>query len=241
MLNFEFQNYIRDRRKIHMTILAKLDTHIINPRKPSIGTVIWMHGLGADQHDFDSLVPDFWLGDQLPLRFVFPNAPIRPVTINYQMPTRAWYDVYSLTDLNREDTSGIHASRLATSELIRQEIESGTPAHRIVIAGFSQGGAMALYTGVRQTESIGGILALSCYLPLFHEHPEQMHPNNRQTPILITHGTHDMTLPYFAGKMAYDIVRKTHPHTEWREYPMGHEIAPPVVKDIQQFLIRVFD
>lgn len=224
-----------------MTTIAKLDTHIITPRKPSIGTVIWMHGLGADQHDFDSLVPDLWLDNQLPLRFVFPNAPIRPVTINQQMPMRAWYDIYSLTDLSREDKSGIHASQLAITELVRQEIESGTPAHRIVVAGFSQGGAMALYTGIRQTQSLGGILALSCYLPLFHEHPESAHPTNIHTPILITHGTHDMTLPCFAGKMAYDIVRQTHSHAEWREYAMGHEITPPVIKDIQQFLVRVFE
>ena|SRR3990167_305385 len=220
--------------------MTKLDTHIINPRKPSIGTVIWMHGLGADHHDFDSLVPYFWMGDQLPLRFVFPNAPIRSVTINHQMPTRAWYDVYSLIDLNREDQSGIHSSQLAITTLIQQEMESGTPANRILIAGFSQGGAMALYTGVRQTHTIGGILALSCYLPLFHEHPENAHPNNMHTPIMIAHGTHDMTLPCFAGKMAYDIIRQTHPNTQWREHAMGHEIAPPVVKDIQEFLMRVF-
>lgn len=217
-----------------------LNTHVINPQKSSIGTVIWMHGLGADQHNFDSLVPELCFNDRLPLRFIFPNAPIRPVTINHQMPTRAWYDVYSLTDLNREDINGIDASRTAITQLIETEIQNGVPANRILLAGFSQGGAIALHTGTRQSHPIAGILALSCYLPLLHQHTDNVHPNNLEAPIFIAHGTYDMTLPCFAGKMSYDIVRQTHPNTQWREYPMGHEITPQEVDDIRHWLAKVF-
>src|SRR3990167_8915285 len=111
---------------ILMTQNAKLETHIIEPQKTSIGSVIWMHGLGADHRNFDSLIPDLCNADQLPLRFVFPNAPVRPVTINHNMPMRAWYDVYSLTDLNREDKNGIEASRVAITQLIEMEMARGT-------------------------------------------------------------------------------------------------------------------
>jgi phospholipase/carboxylesterase len=223
-----------------ITQKTKLDTHIVAPQKEPVGSVIWMHGLGANYHDFDTLIPDLTNNHQLPIRFIFPNAPIRPVSINHQMPTRAWYDVYSLTDLNHEDQAGIAASEQAITQLMQDEISNGMPAHRIVIAGFSQGGAMALYTGVRQAQPIAGILGLSCYLPLMHEHEGDAAHTNKQTPIFIAHGTHDTTLPCFAGKMAYDIIRQTHPNAQWHEYPMGHEIAHDVTRDIREFLMRVF-
>lgn len=223
-----------------MTIIRPLDTNIINPTQASIGSVIWMHGLGADYHDFDTLIPELTNRNQLPLRFIFPNAPVRPVTIHGHLPTRAWYDIYSLTDLHHEDQPGIIASQSAITQLIQAEIESGVPANRIVIAGFSQGGAMALYAGVRQSQPLAGILALSCYLPLMHEHTKQSHPANQHTPIFIAHGSNDLTLPCFAGKMAYDIVRQTHPNAQWQEYAMGHEISAAVTRDIQAFLTRVF-
>lgn len=216
-----------------------LETHIINPDKHSVGTVIWMHGLGADNHDFDSLVPALWNGDQLPLRFVFPNAPTRPVAINQNMHMRAWYDIYSLTDLNREDTEGVYASRAVITRLVEDEIEKGVPSNRIVLAGFSQGGAMALYAGLRQSHTLAGIMALSSYLPLIHEHEETTHSANRNTPIFIAHGTHDMTLPLFAGRLGFDSIHQTHPNAEWREYHMQHEIIPEEVHDIHHWLVRV--
>jgi len=219
---------------------SDLETHILNPKQKSIGSVIWMHGLGAHHADFDTIVPDLWNGDQLPLRFVFPNAPVRPVTINNHVSMRAWYDIYSLTDLNHEDQAGIIASRYAITQLIQQEITNGMPANRIVLAGFSQGGAMALYTGVRQQQKIAGILALSCYLPLLQEHGQHVAEINQQTPIFIAHGSHDMTLPCFVGKMAYDVVRETHPNTQWKEYAMQHEIAPLEILDIRAWLLKVF-
>ncbi|OGT48877.1 MAG: hypothetical protein A3E82_04050 [Gammaproteobacteria bacterium RIFCSPHIGHO2_12_FULL_38_11] len=223
-----------------MNTNSNLETHILNPKQKSIGSVIWMHGLGAHHADFDTIVPDLWRGDRLPLRFIFPNAPVRPVTINNHVLMRAWYDIYSLTDLNHEDQAGIIASQHAITQLIQAEIANGMPANRIVLAGFSQGGAMALYAGVRQQQKIAGILALSCYLPLLHEHGQHVVETNLQTPIFIAHGSHDMTLPCFAGKMAYDIVRETHPNTQWKEYAMQHEITPPEIQDIHNWLTKVF-
>lgn len=223
-----------------MTHPVTLETHIIAPKKTSIGSVIWMHGLGADHHNFDSLIPELCDEKQLPLRFIFPNAPVRPVTINHHTPMRAWYDVYSLTDLNREDKNGIQASRALISQLIEKEISKGTPASRIVLAGFSQGGAIALYTGLRHTQDIAGILALSCYLPLLHEHVENNQLSNFNTPIFMAHGTHDMTLPSFAGKMAYDVISRTHAQADWYEYPMGHEITAQETRDIRGWLEKVY-
>src|SRR3989338_3984005 len=217
-----------------------LETNIMSPQKPAVGTVIWMHGLGANNHDFDDIVPDFWSNDQLPLKFIFPNAPLRPVHINMQTPTRAWYDVYSLTDLNCEDKTGIHASQAAIDALIQQEINHGVPANRIVLAGFSQGGAMALYTGMRQKSTLAGILALSCYLPLLHEHADTVNAHNAATPIFMVHGTEDMTLPYFVGKMSYDMIRKTHPNIQWKEYRMSHEIKSSEIQDIGVWFKSIF-
>ena len=219
----------------------KLQTHIMTPEHPSIGSVIWLHGLGADYHDFDTLVPAFWRGGQLPLRFIFPNAPVRPVSINQQALTRAWYDIYSLSDLSQEDEAGIAASHQSVSALIQQEIAAGVPPEKIVLAGFSQGGAMALHTGLRQQHSLGGVLALSCYLPRPNLIKAAAHPNNLDTPIFIGHGALDATLPLFAGKLSSDILQQTHHHVVWREYPrMGHEIIEPMITDIQQFLTQVY-
>ena len=218
---------------------SPLDLHIIDA-KNSVGTVIWMHGLGADYRDFDSLVPSLCFNDKLPIRFIFPNAPIRAVSINHNMPTRAWYDIYSLTDLNREDLPGIRASRAAITQLIEDEIQRGVPANRIIVAGFSQGGAMALHTGLNQIKSIGGIMGLSCYLPLLEKHVDHIHSSNLQTPVFIAHGTHDATLPCFAGKMSYDVVRQTHSNTQWREYPMGHEITSEEIDDIRHWFAKIF-
>ncbi|OGT36135.1 MAG: hypothetical protein A3F11_10310 [Gammaproteobacteria bacterium RIFCSPHIGHO2_12_FULL_37_14] len=218
----------------------QLDLHIMNPEKPSIGTVIWMHGLGAHYRDFDALVEGFWREEGIPLRFIFPNAPIRLVTINHYMPTRAWYDLYSLTDVNREDKAGIDTSESAITQIIHDEINRGVPSKNILLAGFSQGGAIALYTGMRQTQPIAGILALSCYLPLHKEHVDNAHPSNFHTPIFMAHGTQDETLPVVAGKTSYRIISKTHPNSQWREYPMGHEISPILAHEARQWLMQIF-
>lgn len=218
----------------------KLDLHVMNPEKPSIGTIIWMHGIGSNHRNYGELVKDFWHEEAIPLRFIFPNAPIRPVTINHYIPTRAWYDLYSITDLEREDKTGINASEFAITRIIQDEINQGTNPKHILVAGFSQGGAIALYTGLRQKHPIGGILALSCYLPLHQEHHEKAHPANLNTPIFMAHGTQDPICPYVAGKKTYEIVSQTHINSQWREYEIGHEITPVEIADVKRWLKQVF-
>jgi phospholipase/carboxylesterase len=211
----------------------------MNTNQPSAASVIWMHGLGADNRNFDSLIPSLTNHNALPLRFIFPNAPVRPVSINYNAPTRAWYDIYSLTNLNREDKAGVYESAALISRLVQDEIDRGVPANRIILAGFSQGGAMALYTGMRQAHKIAGILGLSCYLPLISEHENTIHAANIETPTLIIHGTQDMTLPIFIGKLGHDVVARTHKNTQWKEYIMQHEITPQEAQDIHQWFLKV--
>ena len=165
---------------------------------------------------------------------------MRLVTINHHLPTRARYDLYSLTDVEREDKTGINTSESAITQIIQDEITQGACPKNIVLAGFSQGGAIALHTGLRQKQSIAGILALSCYLPLHHEHQEKAHPANLHTPIFMAHGTQDPTCPYIAGKKSYEIISQTHTNSQWREYEIGHEISPIEIVDVRRWLRQVF-
>lgn len=212
------------------------DTHIIEPAQKPIGTVIWLHGLGADNRNFDTLVPPLTREGALPLRFVFPNAPVRPITINQNMPMRAWYDVYSLTHLDREDEAGIADSQAYLEQLIDFEKQQGIAADRVVLAGFSQGGAMVMHTGLRYPEKLAGIMALSCYLPMFHTIAHASSDPNKDTPIFIGHGEHDPVLPMVASKITHAVLDNTHPNVSWHEYPMGHEICPQEVMDMQRWL-----
>ncbi len=223
-----------------MTQTIALELHTISPKKPPVGTVIWMHGLGADQHNFDDLVPKLYDPEKNPLKFIFPNAPVRSVTIHNHQHTRAWYDIFSLTDLEREDERGIVLSQKHINQLINQEIQQGMPADKIILAGYSQGGAMALFTGIRFNQKLAGIMALSCYLPLFHMHEKSLNPANTNTPIFMAHGTHDDVLPCFAGKMAYDAIKHTHPNTLWHEYTMTHEICTKEIIDIRDWLTQLY-
>lgn len=216
-----------------------LETHIIDPAKTPAASVIWMHGLGADNRDFDSLIPTLTNEHHLPLRFIFPNAPIRPVSINYNAPTRAWYDVYSLTNLNKEDVEGVNRSAELITQLIQTEINQGVSPNRIILAGFSQGGAMALYTGMRLPYKIAGILGLSCYLPLMNQHVNTIHPATIETPIFMIHGTQDMTLPLFVGKLGHDVIAQTHKNLAWKEYVMQHEITTPEAKEIHDWFSNI--
>lgn len=220
--------------------MLKNDLHIIEPKTPAIGSVIFMHGLGADNKNFDALIPEITQYGQLPLRFIFPNAPIRPVSINQQLPTRAWYDVYSLAHLDREDESGIAQSQSLIESLITLENERGMPSEKIILAGFSQGGAMALHTGLRHQAQLAGILALSCYLPLFHQIGNQAADHNINTPIFIAHGDSDTVLPMSMVKITHAALDNSHPNLKWHEYPMGHEVCMKEVNDIALWLSKIY-
>ncbi len=222
------------------TITNQNDLHIIEPNQPAIGSVIWLHGLGADNRNFDTLVPELTQQGQLPLRFIFPNAPVRPVTINQQFPTRAWYDVYSLTHLDEEDEPGIAASQATIEKLIVTENGRGISSDKIILAGFSQGGAMALHTGLRYKDKLAGILGLSCYLPLFHQINSHATDINKNTPIFIAHGTDDDILSVSNAKITHSVLDHTHTNVAWHEYPMMHEINLQEVYDIQHWLASIY-
>lgn len=186
-------------------------------------SVIWLHGLGADGHDFEPLVPELGLG--FAARFVFPHAPLRPVTINGGMAMRAWYDIFGWGGQVPQDAAGIRASEAAVGRLIDREIERGTPSERIVLAGFSQGGAVALHAGLRERRALAGVLALSTYLPLADSLAGERSAANATLPILMVHGTADAVLPMaLAQSSRRRLVALGYP-VDWQTYPMAHTVC----------------
>jgi len=206
---------------------------------PNAG-VVWLHGLGADGYDFVPLVPQLRFPKGCEPRFVFPHAPVRPVTINNGVRMRAWYDILGLSRDSREDESGIRASVASIERLVREQQESGLPAQRIVLAGFSQGGALALHTGLRHTDPLAGILCLSGWLPLAHTIGEAS-PANERTPILMAHGLHDPVLPIELATRSRDLLVARGYTVEWKTYAMQHQVCPQEVADISAWLCRVLD
>ena len=208
-----------------------------NPR----AAVIWLHGLGADGHDFEPIVPMLDLGPGRPVRYVFPNAPARPVTINGGMVMRAWDDILSIDREEREDEAGIAASAAAIERLIRREVSRGIDSRRIVLAGFSQGGAIALFTGLRHAAPLAGILALSTYLPLADLVAEEAAPANAGLPIFMAHGNADDVVPInFARNSRKKLFRMGY-DVRWTEYAMPHAVIPEEIEDIRTFLMQVLD
>jgi phospholipase/carboxylesterase len=206
--------------------------------KPN-AAVIWLHGLGADGHDFEPIVPELVSRGERAWRFVFPNAPVRPVTINNGMRMRAWYDIAGLDRGAAEDAAGFKDSDNQIRELIAREVTRGIPAGRIVLAGFSQGGAVSLYTVPRLTEKLAGVMALSCYLPRQNTFSAERTPANDATPIFMAHGQADATVPMMLGMRSRDYLKAQSYAVEWHEYPMAHAVCAEEVADIRQFLLRV--
>jgi phospholipase/carboxylesterase len=195
--------------------------------------VIWLHGLGADGHDFEPIVPELALDK--PVRFVFPHAPIRPVTLNQGMRMRAWYDILQLGG-GPEDEAGIRASEKLVQELLKAQ---SLPPNRIVLAGFSQGGAIALQTALRHPERLAGVLALSCYLPLSAALAAERSDANRDLPIFMAHGHYDDIIPLRRAEQSKEILEKLGYKVEWKTYPMPHSVAPQEIADISDFLARI--
>jgi phospholipase/carboxylesterase len=203
-------------------------------------TVIWLHGLGADGHDFEPVVPILGMERVEATRFIFPHAPVRPVTLNAGMRMRAWYDIRGLQLSRDQDEAGILASARQVQALIRRENQRGISSKRIVLAGFSQGGAMAVYVAARYPERLAGLMALSAYL-LFPERLEQeRHPSNASTPVFVGHGTMDPTVPIVLGKdLASRLGDLAHP-VSWHQYPIPHSVSQEEIADIGNWLVRRF-
>lgn len=202
-------------------------------------SIIWLHGLGADGHDFVDVVPELALPGRPGVRFVFPHAPMRPVTINDGYVMRAWYDIRDDSGVRREDPAGVRASQKAIEALIEREKERGVPAAAIVLAGFSQGGAMALYTGLRYGERLAGVMALSCSLPLADTLAAEAAPANRDVPIFMAHGTHDPMIPMARALRAREVLTGLGYRLEWHEYQMPHSVCAEEIAHIGVWLGKV--
>ena len=201
--------------------------------------VIWLHGLGADGNDFAPLVPELQLDGIGPVRFVFPHAPVRPVTINNGMAMRAWYDIYLPDLVLREDGTGLRASQLAVEALIARENARGIPTERIVLAGFSQGCAMALQTGLRHPEKLAGIIGLSGYLPLAAKAADERNGANNATPIFLAHGTLDPVVNFERAQATLEALENMGYDVRFKTYPMPHSVCLEEVQDITAFLREI--
>ncbi len=218
---------------------AYLECVEIEPRQKATSSVIWLHGLGADGHDFPPIVPALGLPEDHAIRFVFPHAPRIPVTLNQGMVMRAWYDIVEL-DLKRgHDEKGIRDSSGRLEELIVRENERGVPSECILLAGFSQGGAISLFTGLRYSERLAGILALSTYLLLESSLERERSGINADIPIFQAHGTFDPMVPFDKGTAARDRLRELGYSVQWHEYPMQHQVVLEEIQAIGAWLKRV--
>jgi phospholipase/carboxylesterase len=217
-------------------VAKSADAIVLAPATQASASVIWLHGLGADGNDFVPIVPELRLPPSPGVRFIFPHAPARPVTLNMGMRMRAWYDIRTLTAEGRADEEGLRESIARVSGLIASERALGIAPERIVIAGFSQGGAVALHAALRHPEPLAGVLALSGYLPLQATLAAEASDANRATPILMCHGVQDPVLPLALGVMARDWLRAAGYRVEWKEYPMQHQVCLPEIQDISAWL-----
>lgn len=209
---------------------------IIAPNAPSKHTVIWLHGLGADGHDFEPVIPALSLPKGLAVKFILPHAPIQPVTLNGGMPMRAWFDLYGLDFKTQQDKQGIARATASLTTLIENEIAAGIPASNIVLVGFSQGGALALHTALSYPRSLGGVIGLSTVLPLADQIETHLHTANATLPIFLAHGSLDPVLSINLGLMTKERLEELGYTVDWHEYPIGHTLCGAEIDAISQWL-----
>ena len=209
-----------------------LDRITIEPVKTATACVIWLHGLGDSGAGFSPVVPLLNLPHDHAIRFIFPHAPEQAITINNGFVMPAWYDIKNDNLHNRADMDGVLQSEHLVRALIQEQIDNGIDVSNIVLAGFSQGGVMSLFTGLRFDKSLAGILAMSCYLPIKDQLPTQLSTANKNTPVLQHHGELDDVVPMSAGKMANELMKSNGYNTQWKTYPMAHSVLPQQLNDI---------
>jgi phospholipase/carboxylesterase len=220
--------------------MALLDSIEINPKSEPYASIIWLHGLGADGHDFEPIVPELRLPGTLPIRFIFPHAPRRPVTVNAGMVMRAWYDVLGMPGSGGIEQADFFESVDHLHALIQKEIESGIPCERILLAGFSQGGAISLHTGLTYGKHLAGILALSTYLPTVDNIEEEISLVNKDVPIMMAHGTLDPMIPMAHALRTKQALRRLGYEISWHEYPIMHGVCTEEIQDISAWLLKIF-
>lgn len=219
--------------------MTLLDTLQIETGPNPTATILWLHGLGADGHDFESIVPELAPRSLGAVRFLLPHAPVRPVTLNNGMRMRAWYDIATLERHDQQDEAGLRTADAALHALIRRENERGVATRRIVLAGFSQGGALALYAGTRYPESLAGIIALSCYLPLAGSLVAERAAANAATAIFLAHGSYDGIVDPLFGEETRAALQAAGYPVEWHSYPMAHAVCAEELTAVAAFVRRV--
>ncbi len=217
-----------------------LSTIEIAPTAAHEFSIIWLHGLGADGHDFEAIVPDLNLNKQANIHFIFPNAPVQLVTVNDNMAMRSWYDILDLSSEHRVDIDDIYQSAALITELIKQEIDTGIASDKILLAGFSQGGVLVLHIGLSVPAKLAGIVALSTYLPTLDRLKAERSEHNQDTPIFIGHGADDSIIDCRTGQKTYRDLKALEYPVEWHLYPMQHSVCQQEIADIATFINGIF-
>jgi phospholipase/carboxylesterase len=218
----------------------QLSTIEIQPESEHKYSVIWLHGLGADGHDFEGLIPDLHLSAKENIHFIFPNAPVQPVSINGGRAMRSWYDILEISLDNRADIAGIRQSAALIEPLIQQEIDKGIPSINILLAGFSQGGVIALHVGLTCPHKLAGIVALSTYLPTVEQLKTEHSIANHAAPIFMAHGIIDSVVAVESGKAAFDTLKSMNYNIEWHDYVMEHSLCLEEIEHISTFINSIF-
>ena len=203
-------------------------------------TVIWLHGLGASANDFPPIVPELGLDSGRAIRFIFPQAPDRPITVNGGMSMPGWYDIKGANIEDKQDVIGMGESQVLLEELIQRQVDLGIASSNIIIAGFSQGGAVVYHTGLRSKHKLAGMLTLSTYLPFAEQVPTELNKINSDTPIFASHGSYDAMVPFEFGKNSADTLSKLGYQVQWRSYPMEHQVVMEQIQDIGAWINKVF-
>jgi phospholipase/carboxylesterase len=219
---------------------SELSTIEIQPKSAHKYSVIWLHGLGADGHDFEGIAPDLHLNAETNIHFIFPNAPIQPVTINGGIKMRAWYDILEMSLERKVDMAGIYQSEKLVSRLIEQEMDKGIAPADILLAGFSQGGVIALHTGLRYPHKLAGIIGLSTYLPTLKPLKTERSTANNATPIFMAHGILDSVVAIESGKAIFHALNDLDYHVEWHDYLMEHSVCIEEIGHISTFINNIF-
>ncbi|MBA2655210.1 MAG: carboxylesterase [Gammaproteobacteria bacterium] len=220
--------------------MHSIDDYVeVNTNQSPDSSVIWLHGLGADGHDFEGIVPELELPQNLGVRFIFPHAPIQPVSVNGGYPMRAWFDIFGLHETARQDEPGIRKSLELVGDLIDSIIEKGVPSERIIVGGFSQGGAIALHLGLRYPKKLAGVIGLSTYLPLTDQMMGERQTINAATPIFLAHGKQDTLVPYTIGQSAYDKLASLGYSVSWHDYEIAHTVNKEEAQDLGKWIQKV--
>jgi phospholipase/carboxylesterase len=221
-------------------MISELSTIEIQPNAAHQYSVIWLHGLGADGHDFEDIVQELHLTVSAHIRFIFPNAPIQPITINGGMEMRAWYDILAMQLEHEVDIKGIYQSAKLIEQLIEREQNNGIAAENILLAGFSQGGVIALHVGLRYPRKLAGIIALSSYLPTLKQLSTEASDANKETPIFMGHGILDSIVAIESGKAVFDSLHAQTYHVQWHDYVMEHSVCVEEIEHLSGFINSVF-